>query len=130
MSKCKSCERSVLFAKDTEGKTQILDPSAPVFEIWGDDNKAQGSKLVKRDRHAYVTHFATCPDATEFSKSHREKFAKFQVLEDGAKAAYAMAKVHCVEACMHPACASLRRIRSIFAAPLGHDVSAEDRRPI
>jgi len=128
MSKCKGCERSVLYVKDTEGKTQILDPSAPVFELWGDDNKAQGTKLVKRDRNAWVSHFATCHEATDFSRSHREKFARFQVLEDGAKAAYAMAKVHCIEPCAHPACSALRRIRSIFAAPLGNDVPTEERR--
>lgn len=121
MSKCKGCERPILYAKDTDGKTQVLDPSAPVYEIWGDDNKAQGSKLVKRDRHAYVTHFATCPDATEFSKSHREKFARLQVLEDAARATFSLSKQHCIQPCAHTHCTIFRRIRSMFAAPLGEE---------
>lgn len=88
-SRCRGCDREVLFVKDEEGKTQILDVVAPVFEPasfrgyeGGHEDDAEtpreflgelapGSLVVRRAPTAMVSHFATCPKADQFSKGRR-----------------------------------------------------------
>lgn len=64
---CKGCGKKVIFARDTEGKIQILDPVPPIFGLLSD--LPDGSTHVRRLRGAYVSHFATCPKANEFSRA-------------------------------------------------------------
>ena len=69
-STCKGCGKKVIFAVDTEGKTQILDAIAPVFYAYVNSS---GKNDCVRDEQAFVTHFATCPAANQFSKSAKKK---------------------------------------------------------
>lgn len=66
-TQCKGCGRKVIFAKDEEGKTQILDAVSPVYST--DTTFVDGTITVVRDRDAFVSHFITCPDRAKFSKA-------------------------------------------------------------
>lgn len=70
-STCKDCGKKVIFAKDTEGKTQILDPVPPIFGALSAD--PDGTPRVRRILGGYVSHFATCSHANEFSASKKEE---------------------------------------------------------
>jgi len=55
----------IVMAQDTEAGTWIpLDTVAPVY-------RQTGEARVERDRKAYVTHYATCPHASEFSRKNQ-----------------------------------------------------------
>lgn len=62
--RCRGCGRMVMFLKDEHGRTQILDVVAPVYAH-------VGTTRCKRDTMAFVSHFATCPDANDFSKKRK-----------------------------------------------------------
>lgn len=67
-SPCRGCGRPIVWAKSPDGsKKYPLDPRAPVFEVSGVDPVL----IAKISPTAYVSHFATCPNADEFSKSKR-----------------------------------------------------------
>lgn len=66
---CKGCGKPVLFVKDEKGTTQVLDARAPIFHFNGGD--IDGTFTVHRLSSAWVSHFATCPNASEFSKGKR-----------------------------------------------------------
>lgn len=59
----------VVFAKDPDGKWQVLDNTAPV---WKQIGVKDGIARVVREPSAMVSHFSTCPNANEFSASKRE----------------------------------------------------------
>lgn len=61
-SRCRTCGKKVSFVKDENGKTQILDLAAPVYTT------ANEGEACFRCDHAYVSHFATCPQASAHSK--------------------------------------------------------------
>jgi hypothetical protein len=66
MTPCRGCGKPMVFAEMMDKKKIPLDPRAPVYRIVTAD--ADGTPLiVERDREVYVTHFATCPKASEFS---------------------------------------------------------------
>lgn len=68
---CKGCGKPVVFAMDTEGKIQCLDPAPPVY---GHISTAtNGDPLVRRILGGAVSHFATCPSANLFSKASKKK---------------------------------------------------------
>ena len=61
---CKGCGRKIVWASDEKGTKIPLDPSAPVYELL-----VEGSTLCRRTgRHVMVSHFATCPKASDFSR--------------------------------------------------------------
>ena len=76
---CKSCRKPVLFVKDEKGTWQILDAGAPVFilsgfvEDVGRSVAEYGARALvevsgcERVRHAFVSHFVTCPNASAHS---------------------------------------------------------------
>lgn len=66
---CKGCGKPVVFAVDTEGTTQCLDPGPPVYGHLGD--RPDGTPLVRRILGGWVSHFATCPNANDFSKEKK-----------------------------------------------------------
>ncbi len=72
MASCKGCGKPVLFIKDVEGTTQILDPSAPVFHV---DRDFTGRDTATRAANHYVSHFKTCPKADDFSGKKRDPLA-------------------------------------------------------
>lgn len=60
-TECKYCKRLVCFATDENGKTQVLDLVAPVYEVV--DNPIED--VCMRNRYAFVSHFVTCPKRGE-----------------------------------------------------------------
>lgn len=66
---CKGCGARLLFVKDAAGKVHPLDLKAPVFSVITD---MTGEKVAERT-DAYVSHFATCPKANDFSGSKRKQ---------------------------------------------------------
>ncbi len=68
---CRGCGKMVVFAKDPDGKWQVLDNVSPTWEQVG---VKDGVARVIRSK-ALVSHFATCPDANKFSASNREPVA-------------------------------------------------------
>ena len=68
MPKCQGCQKEVLFMKDENGTTQILDIKAPTYVVFKD---ILGQLTAKRATEVYVSHFATCPKASEFSRNKR-----------------------------------------------------------
>ena len=68
---CKGCGKKILWGTDG-GKHIPLDPSPPVY-FYDGVNTAEGLPLVSRERSAYVSHFATCSSANQFSGKARRK---------------------------------------------------------
>lgn len=75
-TKCRGCGRDVVFVTTNDGKTVPLHPVPPVFHrvhdpdtgraFWWRDGSDGGG-----ERTAFVSHFATCPKANDFSGSRR-----------------------------------------------------------
>jgi hypothetical protein len=63
-SVCKGCGKPIRFAKNLAGKYIPLDERAPVYEIV----KVLGEERAQLTERAFVTHFATCAKANDFSK--------------------------------------------------------------
>lgn len=66
---CKGCKREIVFGLTEDGKRIPLDPRPPVYAVIG-QNEA-GVPLVRRHVGAMVSHFATCPNANDFSGSRK-----------------------------------------------------------
>lgn len=62
---CKGCGKAIVWAKSDTGATIPLDPQAPVYTLNEDGTCA-------RNKDAMVTHFATCPNANQFSKGGKK----------------------------------------------------------
>lgn len=75
MARCKGCGARIVWAELPNGKPVPLDPSAPVYQVLKHD--AGGTPQVKLleldqgERKAMVSHFKTCPNASDFSRSRR-----------------------------------------------------------
>lgn len=72
VSRCKGCGRKVYFLKDEKGTTQILDAVAPCYQIeqynltGATPQTVEMEVKVTRNRLAFVSHYATCPKASQF----------------------------------------------------------------
>ena len=71
MTNCKGCGKKITWGETEEGKMIPLDPRPPVYEVWMRAN--DGKTFIKRRTDCYVSHFATCPNANEFSGSKRKE---------------------------------------------------------
>jgi len=69
MSKCKGCGKTIVWGMTEAGKKIPLDPKPPVYRVL-DENPEPNAYMenVKRAQRCYVSHFATCPKANEFSR--------------------------------------------------------------
>ena len=67
-SPCKGCGRPIIWGITPDGKRIPMDARAPVYALTGEKNPGQPDGVV-RAFTAYVTHFATCPKASDFSGS-------------------------------------------------------------
>lgn len=69
---CKGCHKPIVFAALSDGKMIPLDPRPPIYAalLWEDDQETP--KTVERHFTAYVSHFATCPNASEFSAGRKK----------------------------------------------------------
>jgi hypothetical protein len=65
MPKCKGCGKTIIFGHTQDGRAVPLDPKPPVY----DTMTVEGKIRIRRNRSAMVTHFATCPNASDFSRS-------------------------------------------------------------
>jgi hypothetical protein len=65
-SKCRGCGRKILWATGPNGKPIPLDAVAPVYAVKPGLSALDGP-TAERLPDAYVTHFATCSKANEFS---------------------------------------------------------------
>lgn len=63
---CKGCGKPIVFADTMDKKTIPIDPRPPVYRAvtMSDDGTPL---IVERAMLHYVSHFATCPKASEFS---------------------------------------------------------------
>ena len=66
---CKGCGKPILWATDEKGTRHPLDPRAPVYSFNGGD--LDGEFKVHRAEGCFVSHFATCPKASDFSGSKK-----------------------------------------------------------
>lgn len=67
MAKCKGCGAEIIWAKNENNKMIPLDAKAPVYVLTIEENIRDANCQRSRNPRAYVTHFATCPKANEFS---------------------------------------------------------------
>lgn len=65
---CRGCGGPIIWAISPTGARIPLDARAPVYMVQTD----QGSTRAVRSTH-YVSHFCTCPNASEFSGRSRGK---------------------------------------------------------
>mgnify|MGYP001597955459 FL=1 len=65
-SACKGCGKEVLWAVDDNGTKHPLDTTPPTYVAIEDAQKKGVFRAVRS--MAYVSHFATCPMASTFSK--------------------------------------------------------------
>lgn len=70
MSKCKGCGKTICWGTDESGKRIPLDPVPPCYEADA-ATQAGGSGKCRRRHDVMVSHFATCPNASDFSGGKR-----------------------------------------------------------
>lgn len=66
-SACRGCGKEILWATDDKGTRHPLDTVPPTFVVIEDAVKKGYYRAVRSQ--AYVSHFATCPQASAFSKT-------------------------------------------------------------
>lgn len=72
MAKCKGCGAEILWAKNENGKMMPLDAKAPVYVLTIRNDMGTEARCQRAEKgRAFVSHFATCPKANEFSGSKR-----------------------------------------------------------
>lgn len=71
MATCKGCGKEIVWGVTEDGKRIPLDPKPPVYRLV-DPEGQYTTRRVERDRTAMVSHFVTCPQANQFSRSRRK----------------------------------------------------------
>jgi hypothetical protein len=74
-SPCRGCGKPIVWGTTPEGKKIPLDPRPPVYELVQSHPGNQRNPdpvNARRIIDAFVSHFATCPKANDFSKSNRK----------------------------------------------------------
>lgn len=79
MNNCRGCGKPMIWGISKNGKMRIpLDPKAPVYYVLGNYNVGENGEgadikatIVERAQGYFVTHFATCPNANDFSRSKK-----------------------------------------------------------
>ena len=69
MPPCKSCGQELLWVKSSSGKNIPLN-AEPIKKVWTENKKTQTWYFSDE---AYVSHFATCPNADQFRKGDENK---------------------------------------------------------
>jgi hypothetical protein len=68
--KCDGCDAKILWAKTAEGKEIPLHPRPPTYRVRLGALGPIAEKTTE-DEPVYVSHFATCPNASKFSSSRK-----------------------------------------------------------
>lgn len=65
--RCRACGKLLIFAVTDAGMRVPLDTVAPTFSV-----QQEGDRSLRAARsETFVSHFATCPAATDFSRKGR-----------------------------------------------------------
>ncbi len=64
---CRQCGKPLVFGKTPDGKTIPMDPKPPCYRAGGGDFFGR-EVTAERQENVFVTHFATCAQASHFSK--------------------------------------------------------------
>lgn len=64
-ARCRGCKAPIIFAVTEQGRTIPLDVRAPTYRVKQEDD---GTLRAQRTRGVLVSHFATCPKASAFSR--------------------------------------------------------------
>lgn len=74
MAYCK-CGRIIVWGKTPSGQNIPLDPKAPVYRFIAGrpDGGPDDDMTVDRAMNCMVSHFATCPQANQFSASNKDR---------------------------------------------------------
>lgn len=76
-SPCKGCGKDIVWGVTAEGTKIPLDPRAPVYLAVDEGDRVlaerdrPGSNVTGQALAHYVSHFATCPKASEFGKGRK-----------------------------------------------------------
>jgi len=73
MTHCKGCGRKIIWGITPSGKRIPLDPKPPVYLLKGNPTKNGNLIAIERMRQVHVSHFATCPRASDFSSNQSTK---------------------------------------------------------
>ena len=68
---CRGCGKPIVFGETSDGKNIPLDPRPPCYQITEIRDSLPIKVAARRNRMAMVSHFATCPKASEFSGSKK-----------------------------------------------------------
>ena len=70
-SVCRGCGRPIIWAENENGKKIPLDATAPVYQVTEEKIDTENRRYaIKVQRSGgYVSHFSTCPKASDFSKA-------------------------------------------------------------
>ena len=70
---CKGCMKPIVWGRDEKGKVVPLDPKPPVYCVVDTAEPDEtGVQSVMRVKDCFVSHFATCPNANDFSGSKKK----------------------------------------------------------
>jgi hypothetical protein len=69
--RCKLCKKAMRFVKSENGSVIPLDAVAPVYEVRPDLTGVETAYRVGES--IMVSHFATCPHASDFSKKGKSR---------------------------------------------------------
>lgn len=67
MAQCKGCGKPIIWGVTDDGKRIPLDPKPPVYQLLGGD----GGRTFRATGGFFVSHFATCPKANDFSSNRK-----------------------------------------------------------
>lgn len=71
MSACRGCGKKIIWGTTMEGKKIPLDPTPPTYAAAEGEEIHSDGQFIGRSK-AMVSHFATCPNANDFSGSKKE----------------------------------------------------------
>ena len=67
---CKGCHKPIVWGMTADGTKVPLDPQPPVYAVRQTERMADGTvRILRLDKdEAMVSHFSTCPNASQFSR--------------------------------------------------------------
>lgn len=71
---CKGCGAPIVWAVTSEGKRIPVDVRPPVYAVTEEpDGSVRAVRVAREGVKFGVSHFATCPKASDFSKGGKKK---------------------------------------------------------